>query len=98
MELWAWVAGYLVLFALLHLVLYYVYVRRGEGAPSSPFDADGNPSTSGHPTSPEGASPPAREADRPQVDDEAITCAECGTINEHDPVYTYCHECIGVLE
>ncbi|NGM68171.1 hypothetical protein G6M89_03945 [Natronolimnobius sp. AArcel1] len=31
MELWGWLIGYVVLFALLHLGLYYVYVRRENG-------------------------------------------------------------------
>lgn len=43
MELWGWLVGYAVLFALLHLVLYYYYVRRGDGDRSStPPLTDGN--------------------------------------------------------
>ncbi|WP_255170644.1 DUF2797 domain-containing protein [Natrononativus amylolyticus] len=107
MELWGWLIGYVALFALLHLVLYYVYVRRenSDGAPAPSF-ADGNHFSS-HPSS--GADGYSGPRDGPEEDDpstlertlefdgETIRCVHCGARNEADQTFTYCWNCISSL-
>ncbi|APW97478.1 hypothetical protein CHINAEXTREME_06700 [Halobiforma lacisalsi AJ5] len=105
MELWGWLIGYLVLFALLHLILYYVYVRRdgdGDGA-GTPSFADPNRASS--PSSPGPDSyPSSREVDEFDAPDEdrdlegeTIRCPHCGAHNASDQAYTYCWHCVSTL-
>ncbi|ELZ01697.1 hypothetical protein C482_06582 [Natrialba chahannaoensis JCM 10990] len=107
MELWGWLIGYVVLFALLHLLLYYVYVRRedsdGTGSPSfaDPNRASSRSSgtTDRYPTSGEkrgGHDPPPVEDDH-EVDGESIRCRHCGAENAADKTYTYCWNCVTTL-
>ncbi|SDR40543.1 DUF7577 domain-containing protein [Natronobacterium texcoconense] len=103
MELWGWLIGYLALFALLHLILYYVYVRRGDGdGASSPSFADPNrassPSSSGsdrypHAHDREDPGPPEER----ELDGETIRCPHCGAENAADQTFTYCWHCISTL-
>lgn len=47
MDMWGWLIGYAVLFAILHLVLYYAYVRRDGGTGTGYFSSSGD---GDHPT------------------------------------------------
>ncbi|WP_049920248.1 DUF7577 domain-containing protein [Halobiforma nitratireducens] len=108
MELWGWLIGYLLLFALLHLILYYVYVRRDDGnsngdGTGSPSFADPNRASSPSSPGPDGY-PNSREYDdRDPPDDErdlegeTIRCPHCGARNAADQTYTYCWHCVSTL-
>ncbi|WP_207591783.1 DUF7577 domain-containing protein [Halomontanus rarus] len=99
MELWGWLAGYLVLFAVLHLLLYYYYVRRDDDrTPASPSFADGNRSGVRYSSSSD-ASPRATDDSEvsPEIDGETVDCPHCGAENEADQTYTYCWNCISTL-
>ena len=101
MELWGWLIGYVVLFALLHLVLYYVYVRRNdEGVQTSPF-GDRNYSGSSSPSHvdryPERSDDGRPDRPRPDIEGDAVRCAHCGVDNEPDQTFTYCWNCITPL-
>jgi hypothetical protein len=86
MEAWAWLAAYLIGFALLQLVLYR-YFQRGE----STHDAthDGEAREPGYKRL-EGA---ATSSNVDTGDDETVVCQECGTVNARDGMFSYCHEC-----
>lgn len=105
MELWGWLIGYVVLFALLHLVLYYVYVRRDEddGAASSAFTdpertrSHTSPNPDHYPRSRDhegDVDPPEKAHD---VEGESIRCPRCGARNAADPTFTYCWNCVSTL-
>ncbi|MDQ2050618.1 hypothetical protein RBH26_08970 [Natronolimnohabitans sp. A-GB9] len=107
MELWGWLIGYVVLFALLHLVLYYVYVRGDDSeSAGSPSFADPNrassrtaPGPERYPRAPDDVDDPeALEEDHDvEFDDETIRCPHCGVRNEADQTFTYCWNCISTL-
>ncbi|WP_306053724.1 DUF7577 domain-containing protein [Natronococcus wangiae] len=105
MELWGWLIGYVALFALLHLLLYYVYVRRedGEGVQSPSFTDAGrtqsrsSPGSDRYPHAPDGASDPEELEDGIEFDGETIRCPHCGARNEADQTFTYCWNCISAL-
>ena len=109
MELWGWLVGYVILFALFHLVLYYVYIRReSDDRSPSPSFADGNrasvrysSSPDRYPRSPEDVdADPDVEADTDvslEFDGETIRCPHCGVHNEADQTFTYCWNCISTL-
>ncbi|QSX00052.1 DUF7577 domain-containing protein [Haloterrigena alkaliphila] len=107
MELWGWLVGYVALFALLHLLLYYMYVRRGDsdGAGSASF---ADPDRVSPPTSPGPDRYPAAvddvdDSDDPEEDHElefegeTIRCPHCGVRNEADQTFTYCWNCVSSL-
>ncbi|ARS90110.1 DUF7577 domain-containing protein [Natrarchaeobaculum aegyptiacum] len=108
MELWGWLVAYVVLFALLHLVLYYVYVRRSDGDSSAtPSLADPDHSHSRGSPSPD-RFPPAGDRDGDlegsegpdedhHVTGDSVTCPHCGATNSADPTYTYCWHCVSTL-
>ncbi|RQH03288.1 DUF7577 domain-containing protein [Natrarchaeobius oligotrophus] len=106
MELWGWLVGYVVLFALLHLVLYYVYARRDDGeGTSSPSFADPNRARSQSAPGPDrypratddvpGVDPPPRDAR--DLDGETIRCPHCSARNAADQTFTYCWHCVSTL-
>ncbi|TYL38498.1 hypothetical protein CV102_11900 [Natronococcus pandeyae] len=105
MELWGWLIGYVMLFALLHLLLYYVYVRRedGEGVQSPSFTDPGrtqSPSSPGpdhYPHAPDGVGDPEELEEGIEFDGETIRCPHCGARNEADQTFTYCWNCISTL-
>ena len=107
MELWGWLIGYVVLFAFLHLLLYYVYVQGGDGdSTGSPSFADpnrANPRTSAgrdhYPgTSGDVDDPDDLEDDHElEFEGETIRCPHCGVRNEADQTFTYCWNCISSL-
>ncbi len=92
MELWGWLAGYVVLLALFHLLLYYVYVRRGDdGARSRSVPGNGTPRR-----------PAAREVAHPVPEErvdpaEGVRCPHCHAGNEPDQAFTYCWNCVSPL-
>jgi len=98
MEVWGWILGYAVLFAVVQLAIYAYYVRRGEGAPSASGVGDAedvkrvgdrlerDPIDEDDLAEPE---PPAAAGD----DAEARTCPHCGTPNEAVTTVKYCRHC-----
>ncbi|MFU8868766.1 hypothetical protein [Natronococcus sp.] len=105
MELWGWLVGYVVLFALLHLLLYYVYVRREDGdGVQSPSVADpgrgqsrSSPGSDRYSSSPDGVGDTDEGEAETDVDGETIRCPHCGSRNDADRTFTYCWNCISGL-
>ncbi|SIS12009.1 DUF7577 domain-containing protein [Natronorubrum thiooxidans] len=107
MELWGWLIGYVVLFALLHLLLYYVYVRGEDGDNArSPSFADPDRVRPHTPTGPDHYPRSSDDVDDPEdleddrdleFDEETIRCPHCGVRNEADQTFTYCWNCISSL-
>ncbi|MFC4247181.1 hypothetical protein ACFOZ7_09240 [Natribaculum luteum] len=99
MELWGWLVGYVILFALLHLLLYYFYARDESDEQSlSPSFADGNRAGARYSSSPDGYPGSSDEVDSdPEFDGETIRCPHCGVRNEADQTFTYCWNCISTL-
>jgi|AntRauTorcE11898_2_1112593.scaffolds.fasta_scaffold01326_7 ribosomal protein S14 len=101
-EVWSWIIGYAVLFAVVQLAIYAYYVRRGEsGNPRA--SAIGDPDEYAHagdrvkhnPTV-EDDLDDARPAQRPtdDTDDTDVrACPHCGTPNESIPTVKYCRCC-----
>lgn len=94
-----WALIYVVSFALLHLAIYYYYLR-GEQGGDSPHPSlsgeNGGEYSPGNPFPPEHreAAPDRREPDRSAADDEGRRCPHCGAVNEPESTYTYCHQCV----
>ncbi|NKE35465.1 hypothetical protein GWG54_06480 [Natronococcus sp. JC468] len=102
MELWGWLVGYVALFALLHLVLYYAYVRREDGdGVRSPSVADPGPNQSRSGSSPgsEQYTGGSDDDGDPELefDGETIRCPHCGARNDADRTFTYCWNCVSAL-
>lgn len=107
MEPWGWLVGYVVLFAILHLVLYYVYVYRGEDGrtPTTSFAESNRTSARNSPGtdiySGRDSNSSLEETDdteyEPEIEGEPMHCPYCGTANESDPTFTYCWSCISPL-
>ncbi|MFA9502143.1 hypothetical protein ACERIM_05100 [Natrinema sp. H-ect1] len=103
MELWGWLIGYIALFALLHLLLYYLYARRDDGdGERTPSLADPNrasvrssPGSDRYPHASDDAEPVLD--DRAVVDGEPTRCPHCGAPNEGDQAFTYCWNCVSAL-
>lgn len=106
MEIWGWLIGYVILFALLHLVLYYFYAQRSDdnGSPRrSVTDRNGAKAPSRYSSSPD--SHPGRaddfenepEATGLESETETVRCPHCGTRNEADRTFTYCWNCVSTL-
>lgn len=85
MEPWAWIAAYLIGFALLQLLLYR-YFRRDvpQGETTTPHNPE-----SGRRAAHSRASPPA---------DGEVTCPHCGSVNEREQSFTFCRECVSPLD
>ena len=107
MELWGWLVVYLVLFALLHLVLYFYYVRReSDDRPATASFADSGFAGTryGTPTDRSSRGHEESDADRRHreeydldLDGETIDCVHCGAPNDSDSTYTYCWNCVSTL-
>ena len=110
MELWGWLIGYVVLFALLHLLLYYVYVRRSDDSdrPQTPSLADPNrassqsprgpdPEPDHYPRAPDDVGDYDEPDERTDLEGETIRCPHCGATNAADQTFTYCWRCISTL-
>lgn len=99
MELWGWLIVYVVLFALLHLVLYVFYAKReSDDRSPAPSFADGNRAGTRYSSSPDGypGSNDEVDVDR-EIDGETVRCPHCGATNEADQTFTYCWNCISTL-
>lgn len=87
METWAWLAAYVLGFALLQLYLYRYFIKGQSTADSSPES-----------TTPNAEGGTAIETDdraqRPgQTTEDLLACGQCGGYNENDSVFTYCKYC-----
>lgn len=108
MELWGWLIGYIALFALLHLLLYYLYARRDDGdGERAPSFADPNRASMRSSPGPDRyprAADDIGDVDEPdehdrglEFDGETIRCPHCGARNASDQPFTYCWNCISAL-
>ena len=84
MEAWAWLAAYLIGFALLQLVLYR-YFQRGESTHDAEAREPGYKRL-------EGAAAGA-DVDDDADHEDAVVCQQCGAFNERDGMFSYCREC-----
>jgi hypothetical protein len=98
-EVWSWIIGYAVLFAVVQLAIYAYYVRRGEsGDPRA--NAIGDPEEYAHAGDRAKRKPvvdddlddtePARH---PGTDADVRPCPHCGTPNETVSTVKYCRNC-----
>lgn len=97
MELWAWLVGYVALFAGLHLLLYYAYLRRDDErvGPQSFAEPD---QLHSHPAPESERYARTNEEPGASLDyDDGTRCPHCGAVNISDPAYTYCWRCIATL-
>lgn len=110
MAIWGWLIGYVVLFALLHVIVYYVYVRygrNGDGRSPSTALVDGDAAgprysmRDRYAERVEDAGTDAADSRRGtglDVDsEETIQCPHCGAVNAADQPFTYCRQCISAL-
>lgn len=98
MEVWSWIIGYAVLFAVVQLAIYVYYVRQGEGTPSASGVGDADdyqrigdrierePLTD---DALDDHDAPARQND----DSETRACPHCGTPNQTVNTIRYCRHC-----
>ncbi|WP_302082746.1 DUF7577 domain-containing protein [Salinibaculum rarum] len=83
MEAWAWLAAYLIGFALLQLVLYR-YFQRGESTHDAESRDPGYKRLEGS---------AAADIDASTERDDAVVCQQCGALNDRDGMFSYCREC-----
>ncbi len=102
MELWGWLVAYLILFALLHLVVYTFYANRkgdegreNDGRTPPPSLTDGSGTGVPYSAGPDGY--PSTEDHDHDVDGESVSCPHCGAPNDADRTFTYCWNCISTL-
>lgn len=88
MELWGWLAAYVVGFLLIQLLVFR-YVRGGAS-----LDDAGPEATS---TSQLSAVEHATPAGDDDSEGDGRYCAHCGTRNASDATFTYCRECLQPL-
>lgn len=103
MEVWSWILGYAVLFAVVQLAIYAYYVRQGEGTPSASGAGDADDyqhigdRIEREPLAEDGVNddaldgpdaPPRRDGDA-----EMRACPHCGTPNETTGTIRYCRHC-----
>ena len=96
-EVWSWIIGYAVLFAVVQLAIYAYYVRRGERNPQA--SAIGDPEEYAR----AGDRVHRNHVDEDDLDDpvpptnpteEAFrACPHCGTPNERVGTIKYCRNC-----
>ncbi len=98
MERWAWLIGYVALFALLHLVLYYLYRKRDDEERQPPLVGDHGASGNHMPF--DGAGSPWEDPNAAcnfEPAGETVRCPHCGAKNDADGVYTYCWNCLSPM-
>lgn len=83
MDPWVWLTAYLVSFAALQLFLYHYFNHR-DSTPDTGFRG-------GKRAAPRGDLSKSVEGDE-------IRCGHCGSLNEAEPMYTYCQTCTRRLE
>ena len=107
MELWAWLAAYILGFALLSVYLYQYFSNRTSDANTASSNASGGVSSArvegrrsrgmpSHPSAETVAEPPqpANLAPPEGVSHaEAIECQSCGAYNRTDRMFRYCRNC-----
>lgn len=101
MEVWSWIIGYAVLFAVVQLAIYAYYVRQGEGAPSASGvgDADDYQRIGDHIDQDRIADdttdddPLHQDPRANRDDDEMRACPHCGTPNQTVGTIRYCRHC-----
>jgi hypothetical protein len=97
MEAWAWLAVYLVGFALLQLVLYrYFRKRRSGDQPAGPDGRHGARADAGRDSQYNPASEradPGGDGRRSGDGADGVHCGHCGALNEDGSTYTYCRQC-----
>ena len=84
MEAWAWLAAYLIGFALLQLALYR-YFQRGESTHDAEAREPGYKRLEG--------SAAATDIDADTGNKETVVCQQCGAPNQRDGMFSYCCEC-----
>lgn len=96
-EVWSWIIGYAVLFAVVQLAIYAYYVRRGERNPQA--SAIGDPEEYAR----VGDRVHRNHVDEDDLDDDLTrgnpteeafrACPHCGTANENVGTIKYCRNC-----
>ncbi|WP_323674724.1 hypothetical protein [Halorubellus sp. PRR65] len=96
-EVWSWIIGYAVLFAVVQLAIYAYYVRRGDTNPQASAIGD-----------PEEYTRVGDRVQRNHVDEDALddhdppthsnedtvrACPHCGTPNDRLGTVKYCRNC-----
>jgi hypothetical protein len=88
METWAWLAAYVIGFALLQVYLYMYFIKgRSTGTEST--------------TTPQGIADgraTSLEAQEPAGEGDLVSCANCGAYNENHQMFTFCKQCGNRLE
>ncbi|WP_254861618.1 DUF7577 domain-containing protein [Halovivax gelatinilyticus] len=103
MELWGWLIAYVLLFALLHLALYYYYARRDGDDRPAPQSLTESPVSNVRYGAPIDRTHGSVESDFDhteyefEIDGEIVECARCGAPNESDATFTYCWNCVSTL-
>lgn len=111
MNLWGWIIAYVVGFSLLQVLIYRYLRGRGDtgtsGSSERSFERTAPPrerrSADGGSVVAE-QSPPAdplytvgEPSSRAPPASSGRHCPRCGTLNELDPTFTYCRECVRPL-
>jgi hypothetical protein len=98
-EVWSWIIGYAVLFAVVQLAIYAYYVRRGEGGDPR-ANAIGDPEEYAHAGDRVKRKPVVDDdlddtepAQRPTDGRNVRACPHCGTPNESISTVKYCWNC-----
>lgn len=98
MEVWGWILGYAVLFAVVQLAIYVYYVRRGEGTPSASGVGDAEDvkrvgdRLERDPLD-DGEFPEPEQSTDATEDPGTRSCPHCGTPNETVDTVKYCRHC-----
>jgi hypothetical protein len=98
-EVWNWIIGYAVLFALVQFLIYTYYVRRGNGTASGTGGDTDDYHAVSDPREPDRIAPD--DVDTPDAgdldDDSQRRCPHCGTPNDATPTVKYCQHCTRAL-
>lgn len=86
MEMWTWIAVYLVGFVLLQLYLYRHFAKQSTATDSTSDHATSAPDTQ------------ASSIDPSESSSDIVICDDCGTHNENHATFTFCRECGGRLQ
>ena len=99
-----WALVYVVSFALLHLAIYYYYLRGEDddgSAHRSLSGENGGDYPSGNPLAAENVDRNSERREfvqRAREDaEDGRRCPHCGTVNDSESAYTFCHNCVGRL-
>jgi hypothetical protein len=88
METWAWLAAYIIGFALLQVYLYVYFIKgRSTSAEST--------------TAPRGVADgraASVEVQETTAEGDLVSCADCGAYNENHQMFTFCKQCGSRIE